>query len=633
MKGEKLKQLLTGINNAKIAVIGDFCLDSYWFIDSNNSPKSVETGLPVRLVHKQKYTLGGAGNVVNNLVAMGVKHVQAYGVVGEDPFGDQMLKIMHSLKVDISNMLSQRENWNTNVYAKPYSGDTELNRMDFGSNNKLYDSNAEMLITNLNKNLSGLDLVIINQQLSFGIHTKTLQEKLKKCIKANPGKIFIVDSRDLSGEYEGSYLKINDNEAARLCGMNKDPEDIILFQDTKDYCNKLFNMWKKPVFVTRKDRGAFVQDQTGFFEIPGLHIISRIDTVGAGDSMISGIAAALACGCTPAEAAHLGNFVAGVTIQKLFETGTASPDEIMAIGYEPDYVYKSELADDIRSAAFYKNTETEIINKWPDKLKITHAIFDLDGTISTLRQGWEEVMNPVMMKAVMGDAYLSADESVYQKVQKRILDFIDKTTGIQTIEQMKGLVEIVREFGLVPNNKILDEFKYKEIYRKGLLELVEKRLKKYQNKELSVEDFTIKNAVPFIKRMHDAGIKLYLASGTDEQDVINEVKEMGYADLFEKRIYGSVGDVNKDAKKMVLERIMKDIGEENIQKLVAFGDGPVEMRETHKRGGLTVGVASDEVRRFGLNIHKRKRLIKSGADIIIPDFCQMNKLLEIMQIK
>ena len=66
---------------------------------------------------------------------------------------------------------------------------------------------------------------------------------------------------------------------------------------------------------------------------------------------------------------------------------------------------------------------------------------------------------------------------------------------------------------------------------------------------------------------------------------------------------------------------------------VTFGDGPVEIRATHKRGGATVGVASDEVRRFGLNRDKRARLVRAGADVIIPDFSRMGALLDFLRVK
>jgi hypothetical protein len=57
------------------------------------------------------------------------------------------------------------------------------------------------------------------------------------------------------------------------------------------------------------------------------------------------------------------------------------------------------------------------------------------------------------------------------------------------------------------------------------------------------------------------------------------------------------------------------------------------MRETRKRNGLSVGIASDELKRFGLNNSKRTRLIKAGADVIISDFSQMSQLLKLLNIK
>ena len=160
--------------------------------------------------------------------------------------------------------------------------------------------------------------------------------------------------------------------------------------------------------------------------------------------------------------------------------------------------------------------------------------------------------------------------------------------------------------------------------------MVKKRETKLKRGELSVEDFTIKNAVPLLEKLYQAGITLYLTSGTDEEDVKNEARILGYDHLFKGGIYGSVGDITKDAKKMVIDRILNVIGESNMGQLVTFGDGPVEIRETRKRGGRTIGVASNEMKRYGLNESKRTRLIKAGADVIIPDFSQLPELLQLL---
>ena len=198
---------------------------------------------------------------------------------------------------------------------------------------------------------------------------------------------------------------------------------------------------------------------------------------------------------------------------------------------------------------------------------------------------------------------------------------------------MQGLIALVREFGCIPEDEILDIFGYKKIYNDELLLMVREREKKLQRGELSLEDFTLKNAVPFITRLYQSGVKLYLASGTDEEDVKSEARALGYDYLFEGRIFGAVGDINKEAKKIVLDKILDSIGTTESGQIITFGDGPVEIRETHKRNGLTVGLASNEQRRYGLNANKRTRLIKAGADFIISDFSQMDQLLELLGIR
>jgi len=632
MKNELLKKIISEIELVKIAVLGDFCLDAYWFIDESKSEMSIETGQMTRPIKEQRYSLGGAGNVTNNLAAMGVKDVRAFGVLGTDPFGTEMVKIMRRNGINPENLLIQEEDWSTHVYTKPYVGDFEEGRIDFGNFNRLSEKIADKLIQNLRNAIPEVDVIIINQQVLSGIHTEYFRKELVGVIQSFPQKVFIVDSRNYNDSYDGAYRKMNDTEAARLCGLNKEASDVVLYSEVNEAGLELFNRFGKPLFITRGARGSVVVDERGVTDIDGLMIISKVDTVGAGDSYLAGAASALAAGYSMTEAAEIGSFVAGVTVQKLFQTGTASPDEILNIGTDPDFVYSPELAEDLRHAKYWNNTEIEVINEWKQPLNIKHAIFDHDGTISTLREGWEHIMQPMMMKAILGEHFQDADEALYHKVYTRVIDFIDKTTGIQTLVQMKGLVELVKEFGMVSADQILDEFGYKEIYNDELLKMVRERESKLSRGELSIEDFTLKNAVLLLEKLYKAGVKLYLASGTDEVDVKNEARIMGYDHLFEGGIYGAVGDVTKEAKKIVLDRILNTIGDSKNGQVAAFGDGPVEIRETRKRGGLTVGIASNEMKRHSLNESKRSRLIKAGADIIIPDFSQLPKLLKLLNI-
>jgi bifunctional ADP-heptose synthase (sugar kinase/adenylyltransferase) len=145
MNPEQLKKILSDISKVKIAVIGDFCLDAYWFVDEAMSEISVETNQATRPVRQQRYSLGGAGNVTNNLAAMGIKDIRAFGVIGTDPFGAEMVRVMKATGINASNLLIQQEDWHTHTYAKPYIDDFELNRVDFGNYNQLSQETADRL--------------------------------------------------------------------------------------------------------------------------------------------------------------------------------------------------------------------------------------------------------------------------------------------------------------------------------------------------------------------------------------------------------------------------------------------------------------------------------------------------------
>lgn len=627
MDYEELKTLLEKIRRVRIGIVGDFCLDAYLLLEQGVSETSLETGLSTLPVRSQRYSLGAAGNVANNLQAMGVTNLSVFGVIGQDPFGEEMRQLLASGRMNTTGLLMQREQWDTHVYMKPYEREQEQHRFDFGDFNQLHPSTAQSLLERLSSSLPELDIVIINQQAKHGIHTLEFRERLSALVLSHPEKLFIADSRHHADEYAGTIRKLNLPEAGKLQGKDLTAAGSA---EIEDVVRSLYERWAKPVFLTRGENGCIVYDRKGLREIPGLLILSPVDPVGAGDSMLAGIAAALAAGADPFKAAELGSLVAGVTIQKLMQTGTAAPEEILKIGVDPDRRYRPDLARQHDKAVSYPDTEIEIVSALPETRRFTHAIFDHDGTLSTLRQGWETIMEPMMVRAILGKNGPQTDAALHIHVSATVRDYIDKTTGIQTLVQMKGLVHLVRKFKCVPESEILDEFGYKKMYNKELSEMVNGRIEKLERGELSVEDFTIKKAVELLNALNRKGVSLYLASGTDREDLEREAGILGYRALFGDRIYGAVGDVAKEAKRVVLERILADIGDETPKRILTFGDGPVEIRETHKKGGYAVGVASDEIRRYGLNLPKRKRLIEAGADLIIPDYSQMDQLLELL---
>ena len=629
MKEERIKEILAGIKNVRVAVYGDFCLDAYWVFDPRGSEVSVETGLQARAVSKHYYSLGGASNVVANLAALEPAAIQVIGAIGDDIFGRELARQLGELGVDTTGLVVQRENFDTVAFGKPYLEGNEQPRMDFGFFNSRSEATDQTLLDGIKDALQTADVMIVNQQVPGSITNESFIDGANDLFRQFDDRIVLLDSRHYGHKFKHIYRKTNDLEAAQLNNVDVKLDDTLALADVQQYARNLYQQFNKPVFLTRGPRGILTVDSDGLHEIPGIQILKKLDIVGAGDTVTSALALCLGAGVQPAEAAEFANLAAAVTVQKLFQTGTASGPEILEIGRDPDYIYQPELASDRRRARYWHETEIELCRESIPLGHVKHAVFDHDGTVSTLRQGWEQIMAPVMIKAILGEQYETADEALYHKVRDGVLDYIDKSTGIQTIVQMEALVEMVRESGLVPAEKIRDKFGYKEIYNDALMEQVNKRIEKFRRAELDITDYTVKGALEFIGALKQRGITLYLASGTDREDVAAEAEALGYADLFDGGIYGSVGDITKYSKKMVIEKIMTD---NNLQgpELTVFGDGPVELRECIKREGIAVGVASDEIRRHGLNIEKRTRLIRAGADLIIPDFSQQSQLMKLL---
>lgn len=629
MPAGRVREILAGIAGVSVAVCGDFCLDAYWMLNPRGGEISAETGLPAQAVGRHYYSLGGAANVVANLAALKPATIRAIGVVGPDIFGRELLAQLHVLGVDTAAMVVQDRRFDTVTFGKRYAGDTEEPRIDFGFFNERSRETDAAVLSHLRTAIEQCDAVIFNQQVPGGLG-ETFIGGLNALFDEYPRKIVVLDSRHCGDRFTNIYRKTNDVEAARLNGITLEPGIHPALSDLERFAAHLHAESGKPVFITLGARGILTIAASGIHISPGIQLLGKTDTVGAGDTVTSAIALCLGAGVAPAEAASFANLAAAVTVQKLFQTGTASPEEVLAVGEDADYIYQPELAHDIRQAIYLEGTEIEACcHPLPRLSAVRHAVFDHDGTISTLRQGWERIMEPMMIRAILGDRYQSADDVLYQRVEHRVREYIDKSTGIETLVQMRALVGMVAEFGVVPAGDILDESGYKAIYNDALTEVVDGRLAKYRRGELNIDDLTVKGAVAFLPSLRDLGVTLYLASGTDDDDVRNEARALGYADLFNGGIYGALGERHVHAKRRVIQRILTEHGLDGSQ-LAVFGDGPVELRESRRRQGAAIGIASDEVRRYGLNPAKRTRLVEAGAHLLVPDFSQPARLLALL---
>ncbi|HOB19349.1 MAG TPA: HAD family hydrolase [Candidatus Atribacteria bacterium] len=263
----------------------------------------------------------------------------------------------------------------------------------------------------------------------------------------------------------------------------------------------------------------------------------------------------------------------------------------------------------------------ELLGKLPDnRPPVKAVIFDFDGTISTLRQGWEEIMEPLMVEMITGNKPAS------EELVKAVRDFINESTGIQTIYQMEWLENEVRRRKLNP--VVHDKWWYKDEYNRRLLDVVNARIEKLDRGELDPGDYLIKGGRELLQALHSMKLDLYIASGTDEKDVVNEVRVLGLLDYFTK-VAGAPERRADCSKEAVIRMLMHERGLQGAELLV-IGDGKVEIRLGVEAGAITLGVASDEIRREGVNPVKRERLIKAGANAIVGDFTCADEIIALL---
>jgi phosphoglycolate phosphatase-like HAD superfamily hydrolase len=184
---------------------------------------------------------------------------------------------------------------------------------------------------------------------------------------------------------------------------------------------------------------------------------------------------------------------------------------------------------------------------------------------------------------------------------------------------------MVRAHGLVTEDKIRDARAYKQEYLDRLIKRVLVRLEKLESGALSPEEVSVHGVHDFIERLAAKGTALYVFSGTDRDDVRNEADKVGVARHFQE-IWGALDDVEAYSKEKVIREIIAQ-HELHGKEVMAVGDGPVEIQNVKACGGIGIGVASDEVKGYGINETKRDRLIRAGADIIIGDFLEGDALL------
>ena len=270
----------------------------------------------------------------------------------------------------------------------------------------------------------------------------------------------------------------------------------------------------------------------------------------------------------------------------------------------------------INQYPFLPNSNIEIIEPQIERGQIRYALFDFDGTLSLIREGWQAIMIPMMVEILMETPCHEGRDQVEQVVK----EFVTRLTGKQTVYQMIQLCEEITRCGGTP----LEPLHYKHIFNERLNQHIGNRLADLRAGRASREEMTVPGTYDWMDCLKKHGVTCYLASGTDECYVLDEMDLLGLTPYF-SGIYGAQDNYQNFSKKMVIDQIIQTHRLSGSQ-FVAFGDGYVEIEDSKAVNGIAVGVASDEKNRCGVDAWKRGRLISAGADLIIPDFRETNLL-------
>jgi phosphoglycolate phosphatase-like HAD superfamily hydrolase len=222
------------------------------------------------------------------------------------------------------------------------------------------------------------------------------------------------------------------------------------------------------------------------------------------------------------------------------------------------------------------DTQIELVRQPPRRQPPRHVLFDFDGTLSLIREGWPEVMVPMMVEVLQATGTReSADE-----LRRSVFDFVMQLNGKQTIYQMIRLADEVRCRG----GRAEEPLVYKQLYHDRLMARIEGRRESLRSGRIRPEEMLVPSSLDLLGELKRRQVAMYVASGTDEPYVREEARLLGLDAFFGRQIYGALDDYKTFSKAKVIERILR---ENNVEgdSLIGFGDGYVEIQNIKAVGG------------------------------------------------
>jgi phosphoglycolate phosphatase-like HAD superfamily hydrolase len=257
----------------------------------------------------------------------------------------------------------------------------------------------------------------------------------------------------------------------------------------------------------------------------------------------------------------------------------------------------------------------EIVNPHARRGPVRAAVFDFDGTVSLIREGWAGIMADIGLDLLREQKLVREPEA---DLRTHLEDQMLRLSGKPSIFQMRRLAEEVSARGGMPG----DPEDYLTEFLRRLFAVADSRKADLAAGRVPPQAWAVPGAHALLDELRGRGMALYLASGTEITHVREEAELLGLTPYFGEHVYAPAGNLSAFTKRDVVRRIAEEHG-----GLIGFGDGYSETVEVKAARGVAVGVASVEVGRTGTNPLKRAMLIELGADAIVPDYARRAELV------
>ncbi|MCT8540281.1 bifunctional D-glycero-beta-D-manno-heptose-7-phosphate kinase/D-glycero-beta-D-manno-heptose 1-phosphate adenylyltransferase HldE [Glaesserella parasuis] len=343
-------------NNAKVLVLGDVMLDRYWFGSTNRI--SPEAPVPVVKVQENEDRAGGAANVAMNIASLNVP-VTLHGLVGNDDAGRALDKLLSEHR--IQNQCVAVDSHPTITKLRILSRHQQLLRLDFEEG--FHNLDCQALLAKLAAEITAYGALILSD---YGKGTlDTVQQMIQIARQANVPVLIDPKGTDFERYRGATLLTPNMSEFEAVAGHCRDEDEIV----TKGL-KMIADFDLSALLITRSEKGmTLLRPNQDPFHLP-TQAKEVYDVTGAGDTVISVLATAIADGRPLEEACYLANAAAGVVVGKL-GTSTVSPSELeQAIHQRAETGFGVVSEDELKAIVKQSKTRGE-------KIVMTNGCFDI----------------------------------------------------------------------------------------------------------------------------------------------------------------------------------------------------------------------------------------------------------------